>query len=184
MNNDQDFAIIYQENYERVFSYFYRKRLSTQTCLELTQETFLRVLSHIDTFRSECPIHYWIFSIAHNIYCSLVREEKMKRAVVTNLANELSNTPETQSHEAEYSIEKKKRLEAVRQAIDELPAMMRKCIIFHAYHELSYKQIARCLDISVNTVKTHLKEGYKKVRSYKKIENLKLQESTWYETQH
>ena len=102
----------------------------------------------------------------------------MKRVIATNLASEYNDNVESQAVELEHGMEKKQKLEAIMKAINALPEMMRKCIVFHAYHELSYKQIAQCLDISVNTVKTHLREGYKKIRTYKNIEILKVKENS------
>ncbi len=52
----------------------------------------------------------------------------------------------------------------VMNLLKELPDMMRKCIIFHILHELEYKEISKLLNISINTVKSHIRAEMKKLR--------------------
>ncbi|MBE9597963.1 RNA polymerase sigma factor [Pedobacter sp. MC2016-24] len=60
--------------------------------------------------------------------------------------------------------EKDQRLKRVLELFNELPVERRKVLELHAIHDLSYKEIAEKLGISVNTVKTQLRRGYSKLR--------------------
>ena len=64
----------------------------------------------------------------------------------------------------ENMVIKNQQSKVIMKALEELPEMMNKCTVFHILHELSYKEIAKLLNISVNTVKTHLREGMKRLR--------------------
>ena len=172
LHKEKEFEKIYQENFNRVYSYFCRKKCNTQISLELTQETFLRVYTNMNQFRNECPMICWIYKIAHNLYCSTIRNENLQHNTI-----EIDRVIDFQqacvtSADCEDEVIKKQNEEIIMQTVNSLPEMIRKCIIFHYYHELSYKEITDLLNISINTVKTHIKEGLKKLRQAGFFESL------------
>ena len=48
------------------------------------------------------------------------------------------------------------RRRAMRKAIRELPAQMRRCLTLRIYHDLSYQEIATVMKLKIDTVKAHL----------------------------
>ena len=61
----------------------------------------------------------------------------------------------------EDEFEKNEKLKAINDAIERLPARCKKIFIMKKYDELSYKEIAEILNISINTVKTQMKRALK-----------------------
>lgn len=57
-------------------------------------------------------------------------------------------------------------LKELGKAIEELPSMSRKVFILSRYHEKTYDQIASHLNISVNTVKYHIKKSLSCLKSF------------------
>src|SRR5207249_10995317 len=56
------------KRYERpVFSLIYRMVRDKETAEDLAQETFIKVLNHIDRYRPEFKFSSWLFKIANNI---------------------------------------------------------------------------------------------------------------------
>jgi RNA polymerase sigma-70 factor (ECF subfamily) len=56
------------------------------------------------------------------------------------------------------------RRQVVRQAIEELPEQMRQCVLLQVYQELSYREIAGTLQLSVDTVRTHLSQARRQLK--------------------
>ena len=54
--------------YERpVFSLIYRLLRDRERSEDLTQDTFIKVLNHIDKYRPEFKLSSWLFKIANNV---------------------------------------------------------------------------------------------------------------------
>ena len=56
------------------------------------------------------------------------------------------------------------RRRLLREAIEELPVQMRRCTVLRTYQDLSLKEIAVALRLSVDTVKVHLFRARKTLR--------------------
>lgn len=71
-----DFEAVYRAHFADVYRYALSLSQDTQTAEEVTQATFVRALTAIDTFRGECQLRVWLCQIARNQYLTLCRERK------------------------------------------------------------------------------------------------------------
>ena len=71
-----DFEEIYRSYFADVYRYALALSRDAHTAEEVTQETFVRALTAIDSFRGECQVRVWLCQIARNQYLSLCRERK------------------------------------------------------------------------------------------------------------
>ena len=53
----------------------------------------------------------------------------------------------------------KEKLKKLREALEELPPQMRRCLYLRIVKEQSVQEIATIMGLSVNTVKAHLHQG-------------------------
>src|ERR671932_1612177 len=64
--------------YERpVFSLVYRMVRDRELAEDLTQDTFIRVLNHIDRYRPEFKFSSWLFKIANNVAIDHLRKRHL-----------------------------------------------------------------------------------------------------------
>src|SRR5690349_5531336 len=64
--------------YERpVFSLVYRMVRDRELAEDLTQDTFIKVLSHIEKYRSEFKFSSWLFKIANNVAIDHLRRRQL-----------------------------------------------------------------------------------------------------------
>lgn len=68
---------------------------------------------------------------------------------------------------------KKETLSQLRQALTELPFDQREVIVLHVKADLSFRQIASMLDISINTAQGRYRYGIEKLRSMLNREAIK-----------
>lgn len=73
----EDFDKIYRQYYKAVFFYILDLCRDKDIAEEITQDTFFKVLSKIDTFHGECSIYTWMIQIAKNTYFSYCKKKKL-----------------------------------------------------------------------------------------------------------
>src|SRR3712207_1995536 len=65
--------------YERpVFSLIFRMVRDRETAEDLAQETFIKVLNHIDRYRPEFKLSSWLFKIANNVAIDHLRKRQVE----------------------------------------------------------------------------------------------------------
>lgn len=134
---------------------------------DLTQETFLRALSAVSSFRGQSGLYTWLFRIGVNLAMNHRRRGQRDQAlrnprgnhdpVVARQAERLARqageraepTPDCQAEASE-------RHELVRRALDELEPRQRAIVVLRDIEGLDYHQIAEVLDLAVGTVKSRL----------------------------
>lgn len=167
---EESFRFLFESHHRRVERFFARRTRSVEECLDLTQETFLRVYKGLEGFRGDAPFGAWLYRIAWNVYGQLVvRKRSGEPARASDLdveieadagihdlggASRLAVEPE--GYGAVLDGERRRLL---REAIGKLPEQRRKCIVLWAYHGLTYEQIAAVMKLAVGTVKAHLAQA-------------------------
>ena len=175
LNVEDNFHRLFERHYARILRFFRRKGFYPEDCRDLTQETFVSVYRGIKDLRQEEQFESWLFAIAHNLWCSLIESQAAQKRSATVLSLEASG--ETDDHlplaariadpgadPLAVTLEKEK-LEKLHEALQHLPAQMRRCAQLRIAHELSYVEIAALMGISINTVKAHLHQAQKSLRA-------------------
>src|SRR3954471_23248903 len=134
--------------YERpVFSLVYRMVRDRELAEDLTQDTFVKVLSHIEKYRSEFKFSSWLFKIANNVAIDHLRRRQLDTVsmdgsphattpdAVMASAIELSDSSESALDE----MEAKELGSAIEQAIAKLRPEYRSCILLRHVEGRSYE---------------------------------------------
>lgn len=133
---------------------------------DLTQEAFLRIFRHLDQFRAESgSFANWMIRITQNLLIDHYRKNRLARQSLTSGADSrqwddqrLANLPSVKPspHSEVESGEKKA---ALRNALKELPPLLRQAVILRYLKELSYREMAALLRIPDGTVKSRINRG-------------------------
>lgn len=70
----EEFEAVYRQYFADVYRYVLALSRDAHTAEEVTQETFFKALTAIDSFRGQCPLRLWLCRIARNQYLTLCRE--------------------------------------------------------------------------------------------------------------
>ncbi|OGU27405.1 MAG: hypothetical protein A3K13_05080 [Gemmatimonadetes bacterium RIFCSPLOWO2_12_FULL_68_9] len=151
--------------YQRpVFSLIYRMVRDRELAEDLAQETFVKVLNALDSYRPEFKFSSWIFKIANNASIDHLRRRQLDtlsldgapgatspdRVEATQL--QLSDKGETPLQE----VEARELGSAIEQAIGKLRPEYRACIVLRHIEDRPYGEIAEILDLPLGTVKTYI----------------------------
>ena len=71
-----DFEEAYRLYFADVYKYILAICRDEVTAEEVTQETFFKALTAIDSFRGDCQLRVWLCQIARNQYLTLCRERQ------------------------------------------------------------------------------------------------------------
>lgn len=114
---------------------------------DAAQEVFMRVIKHVDTFRSEASPVTWLYRITTN-HC-LDELRKRARRGVTSLTPELEQTLTQKSSSAEQRAASKQLLNQLMQSSDRTSVQ----ILLHRYlDDMTQEEIAKMMGINRKTV--------------------------------
>ena len=159
--------------YERpVFSLIFRMVRDRETSEDLAQETFIKVLNHIDRYRSEFKFSSWLFKIANNLTIDHLRKRQLKTISIDGsphaaTAAEVEASTFDVEARGESALEEMQSRElgsAIERAIAKLRPEYRACILLRHVEDRSYEEIAATLDLPLGTVKTYIHRARHELR--------------------
>ena len=159
--------------YERpIFSLIYRMVRDRALAEDLSQETFIKALNAIDSYRPEYKFSSWIFKIANNAAIDQIRRRELDTLSLDGSPH--ATTPdEIEATALQVSARGLSPLEAlesselggqIEQAIGRLRPEYRSCILLRHVEGLAYEEIAELMDLPLGTVKTYIHRARNELR--------------------
>src|SRR5581483_9867748 len=159
--------------YERpVFSLIYRMVRDRELAEDLSQDTFIKVLNHIDRYRPEFKLSSWLFKIANNVAIDHLRRRQLSTVSIdgsphAQTADAIEATSFDLADTQESALDEMEARElgtAIEQAIAKLRPEYRSCIMLRHVEGRSYEEIAATLDLPLGTVKTYIHRARHELR--------------------
>jgi RNA polymerase sigma-70 factor (ECF subfamily) len=159
--------------YERpVFSLIFRMVRDREIAEDLAQDTFIKVLNHIDRYRPEFKLSSWLFKIANNVAIDHLRKRQLDTVSIDGSphaasAAEIEATSFDLAARQESALEEMEARElgsAIERAIARLRPEYRSCIMLRHVEGRSYEEIAATLDLPLGTVKTYIHRARHELR--------------------
>lgn len=130
---------------------------------DLCQETFLKVLRGLPSFRGESSLKTWIFRIAHNALRDQLRSTPAEESLAAE-EDAPAIDPQDPSPGPLQRVSERQLRQAVEGAMGRLPQIQREVLHLLYWDGLSISEIASALRLPEGTVKTHLFRGRKALR--------------------
>ncbi len=179
---DKLFQTIFNRYYRSVYNLFRRRGFSREESLDLTQETFLRVYKSMGQFSGLGSQEGWILTIATNVWKNEIRKRRtaMRDAQEISLDDTGPRDPmaavESQAGKkfekpgALETLLTEEKFDLVQRALQSLAPQMKRCFLLRFSHDLRYREIAEIMEVSVETVKSHIYQA--KLRLKDEIEQV------------
>jgi RNA polymerase sigma-70 factor, ECF subfamily len=118
---------------------------------DLAQEIFVKVWKARASYQPAARFSTWLYRIAVNRCLNEIRSRPRQAAlpVEETIEEPAGARPDDDLDRAEIR-------QAVRRAVDELPANQRMAVILSRFHELPYEEIAEAMSVSLEAVKSLL----------------------------
>jgi RNA polymerase sigma-70 factor (ECF subfamily) len=159
--------------YERpVFALLFRMVRDRELAEDLAQETFVKALNAIDSYRPEFKFSSWIFKIANNAAIDHLRRRELDTLSLDGSPH--AETPEAMQATALQigarqespldTVEAKELGGAIEAAIGSLRPEYRSCILLRHVEGRAYEEIAEILNLPLGTVKTYIHRARNELR--------------------
>jgi RNA polymerase sigma-70 factor, ECF subfamily len=135
----------------------------------ITQECFLKAYQGRASFRGDCSVSTWLFSIANNLIRDQLRTKKFQfwrkaRAQAIEISELASFLPSGASS-PETILLVKERAKRVVEALGGLSVNQRRVFLLKFSEEMELDEISKTIGMPINTVKTHLRRAVMAIRA-------------------
>ncbi len=135
----------------RGFAYAFSVLRNRDDALDAVQSALLAVWKHRLRLRGGPQRRAWFYRVLRNKCIDIIRRRQSRRTVQLDpdIPQPRADTPADAASQAE-------QCRRVREALASLPADLREILILRDFHDLSYAEIARVLEIPAGTVMSRL----------------------------
>lgn len=167
------FDQLYEEYKGLVYNLAFRILGEQEEALDLTQEVFLSVFKHVNTFNGSSSLQTWIYRITLNSCLNRTRWWRRRKRDSTIPISEIQHrrgggnrfeirdrgsSPEALAFRSELE-------RMISKRIVDLPHDQRVAVVLRDVEGLSYEEIAEMLRISRGTVKSRIARGREALRN-------------------
>lgn len=159
---DYGFNLLVRTYQKRIYSHVRKMVIDHDDADDLTQETFIKVHKHLDSFREDARLFTWIYRIATNECLSFLQKKRRRFFLpigdaAQELSEKLDTTPGLSGDEVQLKLQK---------ALLRLPDKQRLVFNMKYFDELSYEEIADITKTSVGALKASYHLAVKKIEEW------------------
>ncbi|PYP39657.1 MAG: RNA polymerase subunit sigma-24 [Gemmatimonadetes bacterium] len=159
--------------YERpIFSLIFRMVRNRELAEDLAQETFIKALNALESYRPEYKFSSWLFKIANNAAIDHLRKRELDTLSLEGSPH--ADTPQLveatalqigeKAETALEAVEHKELGGEIERAIARLRPEYRTCILLRHVEGRAYEEIAEILNLPLGTVKTYIHRARNELR--------------------
>lgn len=158
-----DAAGLVERHYAGIYRYAYRLSGCAATAEDITQETFLQAIAHLDQLRNAAAEGGWLLAITRRLFIRWLRQ-------VANPNRGRPMSLQNASAQGREPVEKASGIELlddqdwVQASLSELGHDARIALLMVYFEEMSYGEIAAQLQIPIGTVMSRLSRGREQLR--------------------
>lgn len=158
--SDAAFKEIYDRYFNLLYLFAYNKLRDTEEAEDVVHDVFAWIIDHRKDFTLLTSLSSYLYKSVLNKVFNIFNHQ----SIIKKYLDEGDHFIEVDSAETDYLIREKDIAALIRQEIDAMPPKMREVyeLKFNGY--FSSKEIAAKMDISENTVNTHLKRAVKQLK--------------------
>lgn len=157
-----DLRHLFLRHAQEINRFLRRRGHSAETAADLTQDTFVRLLTAVPGGSADNPRAY-LHRVARNLSVDLYRRERLVEYV--ELPDEEANGLADLTPGPETIVYDRQRLLIVERALSELPEQTRMAFEMHRLGEKTMQEVASVLGLSVSRTWTLIRRAYLHLRA-------------------
>jgi len=129
---------------------------------DLAQDVFIELFESLPEFRHESKLSTWIYRIAVNKSLNHIRKKK-RETIFSTIVSAFEPSEKQQNFadpnstdEADKQIKSAELHRTIKEAINKLPKNQKIAFILNKYQDLSYKEVAEVMEVSLSSVESLL----------------------------
>ena len=166
----QELYRVFELCYGDVRRFFLRRGFANEEVGDLVQDTFVEVIRSWSSYRGDAPINGWVLGVAQNIYRSTLRYRNREKRDGKELPLDLvvgKGEAEVARPSPEDPLGRSLAAEQVRlveRAMRSLTREQRNCLVLRVDQQLSYREISKVLQISVEAAKSRVFQARRRLK--------------------
>lgn len=161
-NTERAFELLVQRYKNPLTNFVFRYLGDYESCIDVVQETMIKVYRYKDTYQSIAKFSTWIYTIAGNLAKTELQRRK-RRTILSINAFGKDNDEDYEIPDENYRpdtiTDSGIKDEIIQKAFMKVSEAYRKAVILRDIQELSYEEIADIMGITVGTVKSRINRG-------------------------
>lgn len=158
LNGEEEaFTLIVNRYRSAVMSHITTIVSNSQDAEDICQEAFHKCFKNLDAFNFKYAFSTWLYTIAQNTALDFLRKKKIPVTMTSNTGNEtISPDIESTVPSPEENMINDQAIENLVRSIQNLDPKYRKISELRFIHEYPLEEIAKELNMPLNTVKTRI----------------------------
>ena len=162
------FDTLYEKYCRKLYKFGFSLLKSKEETENLIQDVFLNLWENRHRVENNASIQSYVFTIAYHSAVSILRKKARDQQFFDYLTTIREDLEDPVNVEVEY----KELTVKLEEIIKNLPPRQKEIYLLHKVEGLRYEAIAEQLNISVNTIETHMSRALKTIRG--KLGNMSL----------
>jgi RNA polymerase sigma-70 factor (ECF subfamily) len=159
---NEGLELLIKANQEKTYWLIRKIVISHEDANDVVQNTFIKVIKHLENFRGDSKLSTWIFTVAYNEALQFLKSKNRHQVFSINsyekkLADSLTEDPYFNANEISVKLQK---------AILSLPIKQRTTFNMRYYDELSFEEISNITHTSIGALKANYHHAFKKIEKY------------------
>ena len=159
---EKAFEKIYSFYFDRLYSFCYSFTRSGSSTEDMVQDIFAGIWNNRESINPELNFEAYLFTIARNTTYNYIRQVAARQKLVISNDEFLIHPAWSESTDSKILCEE--IAEATENILATMPPQRKNVYTLCRENEYTYEEVAKKLNISVNTVKTHMKLAIKSFR--------------------
>jgi RNA polymerase sigma-70 factor (ECF subfamily) len=161
---ERTFVYIFERYYDRLLNYAGRIVKETELAHDLVQETFCKFYEEHAKLKVCLSIESYLYKSVYHSCLNKIKHLKIVRNYADKEVLDFYFSEIVQTPEAELALQNEDIRKALEEAINKLPERCREVFVLSKVEELSNKEIAEKLNISVKTVEVQMTKALSRLR--------------------
>ncbi|GAA0797277.1 hypothetical protein GCM10008910_19640 [Faecalicatena orotica] len=149
--------------YDDIYYFCTYQTGSREDAYDLTQETFLRFIRYVDSYRYR-NLPGYLLTIAMNLCRSYFHESGRTRLEFEYREGDRSKDNHKENRDGSVQMEGLEESQVLAEALMQLPDMQREAVLLHHFYGYKNREIARMTGASYAAVKSRINQGIDKLK--------------------
>ena len=167
------FELLVVRYQRKVYAVAFGMVRSRQDALDISQEAFIKVHRYLGNFQGTSSFYTWLYRIVVNLAIDHLRKggkgppldyDDRVRRDETNTAGDPSILPSILGSNPAKSLGRKELVQQMQKALDSLPPYHRAVIVMRELEGMSYKEMAKAMQVSKGTIMSRLHHARHKLQ--------------------
>ncbi len=162
---EKAFTQVFRMYYGPLLNYAGRILKDVELANDVVQECFCRLYERRKEIKRGFQVRPYLYRSVYNSCIDAIKHQKVESNYINQELLDFYFSKVIETPEAEQALLEEDLRGAIQDAIDKLPERCREIFVLSCVEGLKYQEVADKLGVTINTVKTQVRFGYKKVRS-------------------